>query len=53
MVIEMLKRNLIELKICDPLIDLRKKFLICLNAFIKFGTNSQNDKYSYKSITNQ
>ena len=39
-----LRRNLIEPEICEPLIELCKKILIKLNAFIKFVANLQKDK---------
>ena len=39
-----LRRNLIESQICEPLIELCKKILIMLNAFIKFVANSQKRK---------
>jgi len=39
-----LRRNLIESQICEPLMELCKKILIMLNAFIKFVANSQKRK---------
>ena len=35
------RRKLIATKICEPLIELCKKLLLMLNAFIKFVRNSQ------------
>ncbi len=39
-----LRRNLIEFDKCEPLIELCKKLLLMLNAFIKFVANSQKAK---------
>ncbi len=39
-----LRRKLIVPEICEPLIELCKKLLLMLNAFIKFVRNSQKEK---------
>jgi four helix bundle protein len=39
-----LRREIISPEICNPLIELCKKLLLMLNAFIKFVRNSQKEK---------
>jgi four helix bundle protein len=39
-----LRRKIISTEICESLIELCKKILLMLNAFIKFVRNSQKEK---------